>query len=108
MHLVDVDDVGAEPAQRIVDLAENPGAGAVAERLLVCVPAQPALRRQHDLLPATAVGERLADDFLRSAEPVDGSGVDQRDPALDSCVDSPNRVVLVRAAPHPAADRPRA
>jgi hypothetical protein len=62
VDLVEVDPVGAEPFQRVLDLADDPAArdtplvGVIAHR-------PPRLGGEHDII-APAAGERLADDDL--------------------------------------------
>ena len=81
MQLVEVDPVGAEPPQRVLDLVDDPAArgaaavGVVAHR-------HPELRRQHDVV-AAAAGECLADDLLRLAGGVDVGGVDEVDAGVE-------------------------
>lgn len=75
VDLVKVDPVGAQPPQRILDLADDPAAriavlaGILAHRLLV------HLAREHDVV-APAAGQRLAHDDLGFATGVDVGGVD--------------------------------
>src|SRR4029077_20670287 len=54
----------------------------------------------------TTDGQSLADDFFRAPEAVDRRRIDQIDSALERRVDRADGIVLVAAAPHPAADRP--
>ncbi len=62
VHLVEVDPVGPQAEQAVLDLADDPSAG-VAPMVGVVAHGCVELRREHHLVPQ-APGERLADDFL--------------------------------------------
>jgi hypothetical protein len=51
-----------------------------------------------DDVVTTAAGERLADDLLGLALPVDVGRVDEVDPGVKRRVDDPDRLVVVRVA----------
>jgi hypothetical protein len=104
VDLVEVDPVGPEPAQRVLDLADDPATRVAA---LVGIVAHVAvnLRREHDVV-APPAGESLADDLLRLAARVDVGGVDEVDAGVERAVDDPDRVVVIRVAP--AAEHHRA
>src|SRR5690606_35695723 len=70
------------------------------------VPDQAALGRQHDLVPASP--DRLSDDLFGEALPVGRRCVDQGDALVQRGLDGGNRLTLIGAAPHPAADGPGA
>ena len=97
VHLVEVDPVGAQPPQRVLDRADDPAArvallvGVLAHRVV-------ELGGEDDVV-AAAAGERLADDLLGLALPVDVGGVDEVDPGVERRVDDPDRLVVVRVAP---------
>jgi arginase family enzyme len=62
VDLVEVDPVGAEAFQRVLDLADDPAArDAALVRVIAHRP--PCLGGEHDVI-APAAGERLADDDL--------------------------------------------
>ena len=113
---VEVDMVGAEAAQALLDLVRDRVPPEVAvHRLAVLVeevvalggvPDEPALRGEHHLV--AAAGDGLADDLLRAAHAVGRRRVDQADAGVDRGPDRGDRRGLVGAAPHPAADRPGA
>ena len=96
VHLVEVDPVGAEPAQAVLDLADDPTA-AVAPLVGVVAEAAVELGGQHDVV-APAAGEGLADDGLRLARGVDVGGVDEVDARVQRVVDDPDAVVVVGVA----------
>ena len=77
MHLVDVDAIGAQAPQRIVDLLHDPLPAGIAGDLAV-MPFEPDLGGKDDVI-AEAIGERLADDLLGPAEAVDWRGIDDID-----------------------------
>jgi hypothetical protein len=79
VHLVEVDVVGAQAPQGVLDRAHDPVAGTAAPVGVVLVHRHEELGGQeHVLAPAL---ERLADDLLRDAGGVDVRGVDELMPA---------------------------
>ena len=58
MHLIDVDDVGAQAPLRILDLLVNARLAGVAERLPI-LPVKTDLGRDQDAIAASAFGQRL-------------------------------------------------
>src|SRR5262250_3242601 len=54
------------------------------------------------------LGDGLADDFFRTAEAIDRSGIDEIDAALDRRSDRGNGFRLLGSTPHPAPDGPGA
>jgi hypothetical protein len=96
VHLVQVDPVRAQAAQRVLDRPDDPpprGAalvGIVAHR-------HEELRREHDVVAAAL--ECLADDLLGLTGGVDVGGVDEVDPRIEGAVDDADRVVVVGVAP---------
>ncbi len=56
--------------------------------------------------PCRAGPDRLADDLFRQPLAIGRRRVDQADALVDRGLDRRDRFCLVRAAPHPAADRP--
>jgi hypothetical protein len=107
VNLIEIDGVGAQPAERIVDLLEDAGAAAVAKWLLV-LPIEPDLGGENHTGAAAALGQSLADNLFGSAETVGRRRIDQSNAAVERRVDRADRFGLVSAAPHPAADRPGA
>ncbi len=98
VHLVEVDVVGAEAAQRVLDLAGDPAAAvAGAVRSLPHRPVE--LRRQHHVVATS--GERLADDRLGLAARVHVGGVDEVDPGVEGAMDDRHAVVVVPVAHRP-------
>ena len=97
MDLVEVDPVGSQPPQRILHRADDPAArvalpvGVLAHRVVEL--------GGEDHVVAAAAGERLADDLLGLALPVDIGGVDEVDPGVQRGMDDPNRLVVIRVAP---------
>jgi hypothetical protein len=105
VHLVDIDDVGAQPPQRVLDLPPNALRARIAEHLSVS-PIEADLGGDLHLVAQATLGERLPDDLFGAAEAVYRCRVDQRYAAVDGRADRGDRLGLIRAAPHPAADRP--
>src|SRR5271163_662915 len=105
VHLIEVDDVGAETSQRIVNFFMNASLAGVAERLSV-LPVKADLGGDDDVLTPSALGQRLAHDLLRAAEAIGWRGIDQSDATIDRLVDDADRRRFVSSAPHPSADRP--
>src|SRR5262245_65544477 len=52
------------------------------------------------------LGDGLADDFFRTAEAIDRSGIDEIDAALDRRSDRGDGFRLLGSTPHPAPDGP--
>ncbi len=80
-------------------------------RVPLVVPHEAAFREHVRPLALRDVLQRLADDFLRVAEPVDGRGVDPVQPVLDRAANRRDGIgIVLRSPPESpfAADRPRA
>jgi len=109
VDLIEVDPVGPQAAQAVLDLLDDPAA-RVAELVGVVAHGAVHLGGEDDVL-APAAGERLADDLLRLAARVDVRGVDEVDPRVERAVDDPDRLVVVGIAPlaeHHRAEAERA
>jgi hypothetical protein len=105
MHLVEVDPVGAQAPQRVLDLGDDPAArDAAAVGIVTHRP--PELRGQHDVVAPPLQG--LADDLLGFAGGVDVRGVDEVDPGVERAVNDAGRVVVVGVAPGPEHHRAEA
>src|SRR5580692_6490062 len=102
VDLVQVDVVGLQAAQRVLDLGHDPAARVAA---LVRVGAHRAvhLGREHDVVAASL--QRLADDLLRFAGGVPVGGVDEVDPGVEGLVDDAGRVFVVGIAAGPEHHR---
>jgi hypothetical protein len=98
VDLVEVDPVGAEPAQRVVDLADDPAARIAAPVRDLLAHREVHLGREDDVV-APPAGERLGHDDLRLALRVDVRGVDEVDPRVERAVDDPDRVGVIGVAP---------
>ena len=96
VDLVEVDVVGAQAAQAVLDLADDPAA-RVAAHVRVVAHRRVDLGGQHHVV--APAGQRLADDLLGLAGRVDVGGVDEVDPRVERAVDDPDRVVVVGVAP---------
>jgi len=103
MHEIDIDVVGTQSTQRIIDLAKNSSAARIAVYLGVA-PFQPGLGRDHRL-PAHA-RNRLADDLLGYAKAVDRRGIDEVDALVQCRTNRGDRLAFVGSPPHPAAHCP--
>ena len=107
MHLIDIDEVGAQTPQRIVDLAHDPLARRVAKHFPVA-PFEADFGCDDHAIAQVAYGQCLAHDLFRAPESIRRRRIDQRDAAIDRCVNGVDRLAFVGAAPHPASDGPRA
>jgi hypothetical protein len=96
VDLVEVDPVGAEPPQRVLDRPDDPAPRAAAA-VRVLAHRHEELGREHDVV-APAL-ERLADDLLRLAGGVDVGGVDEVDAGAERAVDDADRVIVIGVAP---------
>src|SRR5262249_20418773 len=106
VHLVDVDVVGAQASQRVRELLLDPRAARVPDRITASPPIESDLGGQHHAIALAPALQGLPDDLLGCALTVDGSRIDQRDAGVERGTDRPDRALLVRAAPHPAAHPP--
>jgi hypothetical protein len=97
MDLVEVDPVGVQPPQRILDGAHDP-TPRVAPLVRVVTHRVVELGGEDDVL-AAAGGERFADDLLGLALPVDVGGVDEVDAGVERRVDDPYRLAVIGVAP---------
>ena len=104
MHLIQVDVIRLQAAQRILDLLHDPLPGAAAVVRPV-VHRHEELRREHDVVAATLQG--LADDLFRHTAGVHVSGVDEVDPGIECAMDDADRVGAVVVAPRPNIIVPR-
>ena len=68
MHLVDVDVIGLEPPQRVVDLAQDPLPAGIAKDFSVS-PLQRRLSSDDDARPQIVFGNGSANDFFGAANP---------------------------------------
>jgi hypothetical protein len=94
MDLVEVDEVGSEAAQAIVDLAKD----CLARQSRAVRPRpHPAidLGRDHDILAADELLERPADDLLRRAVRIDVGGVEEIDAEFERLLDQPPALFLI-------------
>ncbi len=105
MDLVDVDVIGAQPPQPIVDLAHDPRAARIAKRLAVA-PVDACFRSDQRAIAQARLGQGLAYDFFSVAETIDWGRVDDIDAMLQRGPDGRYRFSVIGAAPHPAADGP--
>jgi hypothetical protein len=89
-----VDVVGAEPAQRVVDAPSDRHRPAVRPGRRSGRELEAELRGDDNLVAEGL--ERLADDLLVVERPVDLRGVEERDAAFDRCADQGDRTLPVR------------
>src|SRR5581483_1986732 len=97
VDLVEVDPVGAQPSQAVVDLLRQPPPG-VAPAVGVLPHREVGLGGQDHLIPAAA-DQRLGHDLLGLPARVDVGRVDEVDPGVEGPVDDPDRFLVVRVAP---------
>ena len=100
VHLVEVDVVDLQAAQRVLDLADDPAARAARLVGVLVVHVAVELGGQEDVVAAALAGlQRLADDLLGLAAGVDVGGVDDVDAGVEGAVDDRDRLVVVGVAP---------
>src|SRR5207249_7040013 len=98
VELVEVDPLHAEAPQAVLAfLADRRRSQVVADAdgAPPPLPAAAALREDVDVLAGPEARERLADDLLGVAEPVDRRGVDPVHAALERVADCGDRLSLV-------------
>ena len=96
MHLVQIDVVGAQPAQAVLHLTHQPaprGAGHVG----IITHREVGLGGEHDSVAPAA--QRLADDLLRFAVRVHVRRVDEVDASVEGLMNDPYRLLVIRIAP---------
>ncbi len=102
VDLVQVDVVGLQAAQRVLDLGHDPAPG-VASLVGIVAHRRRTLGREDDVVAAPL--ERLADDLFGLAAGVHVGGVDEVDPRVQRLVDDADRVVMVGVADGPEHHR---
>src|ERR1700733_7774408 len=98
MYLVDVDVIGAQPPQRIIELLHDSRAGRISIDLAVA-PLQSHLGGDDDFVAPTLDG--CPDDLLGNAEATRRRGIDQIDALMQGSLNGGNRFALIGSAPHP-------
>ena len=95
VDLIEVDEVGSEAAQAVVDLAQDRlarQAGAVRSRPHPAID----LGCDHDVLAAHEILQRAADDFLRGAVRIDIGGIEKIDAEVERLLDQRPALLLVQ------------
>jgi hypothetical protein len=105
VDVIHVDAIRPQPLERVLHFPLNTPGRCVAEHPTVS-PFEAGLRRDQDTIAGATPGDGLADELLGPAEPVGRRRVDERDAEVERRADGTNRLGLVRAAPHPAANCP--
>src|SRR4029079_14351862 len=82
MHLIDVDVVGPQPAQRVLALAHDSLAARIAKNLTV-TPFQPDLGGDDRARAQTCPRDCLADNFFGATETINGCGIDESNAVFD-------------------------
>ena len=98
MDLIQVDPIGLQTAQAVLDLHADPTAG-VSLPVRVRAHVSVHLRREHDVVAATT--QRLPHDLLGLAVRVDVGGIDEVDAGVERGMDDADGVVVVAVAPQP-------
>jgi hypothetical protein len=96
VHLIQVDVVGAEPPQRILDRGHDPASRATA-MVGVIVERHEEFGGDYDVVAAAL--QCLADELLRLALRVHVGGVDEVDPCVEGPLDDADAFVVVLGAP---------
>src|SRR5882757_3676779 len=107
VNLVDVDVIGSQPAQRILDLVQDARAAGIAEHASM-LPFKAGLGGNEDAGAPAPFGDRLSDNFLGAAEAVDRRRIDDIDAVLQCRPDGRNGLGFVGSTPHPSANGPGA
>src|SRR5882762_4460814 len=106
VHLVDINVVGSEPTQRILELLENALARGVAFDFALS-PIDADFGGNDNAVSATIL-EGIAHQFFGTTKAVDGRCVDQVDAQVECGMNGTDGFFLIRSAPHPTADGPGA
>jgi hypothetical protein len=108
VHLVEVDVVGAQPAEAVLDGPDDPPAGVA---LLVGVLAHGPVELGGEHYVVAPTGEGLPDDLLGLTGRVDVRGVDEVDAGIEGPVDDADALLagtIADAAEHHGAEAQRA
>ena len=115
VHLIQVDPVGLQPTQAVLDLADDP-ASRVAALVRVTAFTRPHTHLTVDLggqddVVASSAGQRLTNDRLRFTLGVDVSCVNEVDAGIQRSVDDLDRNIMIGLTPgaeHHGAEAERA
>jgi hypothetical protein len=103
---VDIDDIGSQALERVLNLGEYPRAARFTKRLSIA-PVQTHLSREHHALTQAAGCERAANNLFGVSESIDRRGVDECDTVVDCGLNGSDRFLVIAATPHPSTHRPR-
>src|SRR6266850_8076045 len=106
VHLVDINVVGSQATQRILELLENALARGVTFDFALR-PVDADFGGNDNAVSATIL-EGIAHQFFGTTKTVNGRGVDQVDAQVECGMNGTNGFFLIRSAPHPTADGPSA
>ncbi len=107
MNLVDIDVIGLQAAQRVIDFFHDPRSSRVAKHLDPA-PLQSDLRRNDHFFPFPIFRQGSTDELFGATEPVGRSRVDETYSMLQRCADRFERLLFIGSAPVKTPDRPGA
>src|SRR5580704_13041220 len=73
MNLIDIDVIGSQPAQGVIDLSHDAAAAGIAKDVPI-LPFEPDFGGNDHFVAQATFGYRLADDLLRAAKSICRSG----------------------------------
>src|ERR1035437_6551695 len=106
MDLIEIDVVGAQPAQALLTCRHDPSA-RVPLSIRVTPHGTMHLGGQNDLFPC-GLCQGLSDDLLGLTRGVDVGGVDEVDAGIESPVNDADRLVMIGGSPGPEHHGPQA
>src|SRR5262245_10765853 len=105
MNLIDVDIIGLQAAQRVINFVSDPRFTRVTKHLGLA-PFQSDLRRNDDLFPLAILRQGPTYELFSASEPVGWSRIDERYPVLQRCTNRFERLAFISSTPHETSDRP--
>ena len=107
VNLINIDVIGLQAAQRVIDFLHDPRSSRVAKHL-ISAPFQPDLGRNDHFFPFPIFRQGSTDELFSASEPIHRSRVDEIYSMLQRRADRFERRLFIGCAPHEATDRPGA
>src|SRR5215475_190570 len=105
MNLIDVDVIGLQAAQRVINFIRDPRPTRVAKQLGLA-PLQSHLGGNDDLFPLAVLRQGPSYELFGSSEPVGRSRIDERYPLLQRRTNRFEGLSFIGSTPHEPSDRP--
>src|SRR5262245_2237693 len=103
MNLIDIDIIGLQAAQRVIDLFQDSGAGRIAKNLF-SEPVQSNLGRNDNFFPLAVLRQGSTDELFSTAKPVHWRRINKIYAALQRRVNRLERLLCVGSTPVETSD----